>query len=519
MRSSDIQQVVIVGGGTAGWMTAAALSSVLKNRNLRITLIESEHIGTVGVGEATIPHLRYFNQRLGIDEHEFIRQTNATYKLGIEFIDWGGLGESYLHPFGEFGREINGLDFLHYWLKARRDGANDSLFDYSVPVVACQHNKFTYPSADANSLLSDFSYAFQLDASAYAAFLRQFSERNGVTRVEGKVQQVELCEQTGDIKTLHLDNGATLSADLFIDCSGFRSLLLGASLGVEFDDWSQWLPCDRAIAVPSDKLARLNPYTQAKAVSAGWKWTIPLQHRTGNGIVYSSAFMSDDEAQAILAQEVTGKILANFNQLKFVAGRRRQTWAANCIAVGLSSGFLEPLESTSIYLIQAAIMHLIEHFPLAGEQPNARQAFNRLMALEYDRIKDFLILHYHVTRRNDSEFWNYCRTMRVPQSLTEKIDAFKSIGYINQYEQGLFLQPSWIAVMVGQGLVPDNYHPNANVMDPVALARYLKTLQGNIQTQVASLDDHQHILDRHCRAKVGDHPWPRSAMSLYSVFS
>lgn len=513
------KSLAIVGGGTAGWMCAAAFSYLFRDFGLQVTLVESEQIGTVGVGEATIPHLRYFNQRLGIDEHEFIRRTHATYKLGIEFIDWGKVGESYIHPFGDFGRKINDVDFLHYWLKARQEGSRSSLFDFSLPVTACQNRKFAYPSRDPNSPLSDYSYAFQIDASAYAAFLREYSEKQGVQRVEGKVQHVVQNSDSGHIEELRLEGGRTITADFFIDCSGFRSLLLGRTLDVGFEDWSKWLPCDRAIAVPSAGQPEILPYTKAKALSAGWKWTIPLQHRTGNGIVYSSHFMNDSDAERLLLDEVEGKTLANLNQLSFTAGKRRQSWCKNCVAIGLSGGFLEPLESTSIYLIQAAIMHLAEHFPTEKNANVAETEFNRLMDLEYERIKDFLILHYHVTQRDDSEFWRYCRTMEVPETLREKMRCFKSIGHIDQYEQGLFLLPSWIAVMVGQGIVPDHYHPLADNLESSELGRFLDKFRADMRAKVDSLELHENVLRSHCQAKKGEYPWPESAMNLYSVFS
>lgn len=520
MLNSHIKHLVIVGGGTAGWMCAAGLAKLFDNTGLKITLLESEQIGTVGVGEAAIPHIRHFNQRLGIDEHEFIRRTNATYKMGIEFTDWGKIGDAYIHPFGSFGRRIDQVDFIHYWLKARSAGYTTPLSDFSLPIVACNQKKFDYPSADQTSLLSSYSYSFHLDAAAYAQLLREHSENLGVTRLEGKVTHVATDPQSGHITELHLDDGATLPADFFIDCTGFRSLLLGETLNTGFEDWSRWLPCDRAIAIPTTNSgAEIAPYTKAKALKVGWKWTIPLQHRTGNGIVYSSDFMDDSEAAELLLQEIEGEPLAQLNHLRFRAGRRLKSWTKNCVAIGLSSGFLEPLESTSIYLIQAAIMNFVDHFPTAKNFPIAKREFNRLMNLEYDRIKDFLILHYHMTQRDDSEFWRHCRALDIPDTLQEKIDAFKQIAQIDQYEQGLFLAPSWTAVMVGQGLIPDSYHPLADGMDVPALHRLLNQLEQDIKQQASSLHPHRSILEAHCKATPGEHPWPESAKSLYSVFS
>lgn len=519
MQQNNVKNLVIVGGGTAGWMCAAAFSHVLKGLNLNIILVESEQIGTVGVGEATIPHLRYFNSRLGINEHEFIRATNATYKLGIEFIDWGRVGESYIHPFGEFGRKINNIDFIHYWLKAQNAGFKSDLFDFSLPVAACLNNKFAYPARDPQSLLSTFSYAFQLDATAYAKFLRTYSEQRGVRRIEGKILEIIKDQQSADIQTLLLDNGKKIEGDFFIDCSGFRSMLLGDALSVDYEDWSHWLPCDRAVAVPSKSQGPLHPYTKAKALKHGWKWTIPLQHRTGNGLVYCSEYMSDDEAADTLQTEISGETIANLNFIRFKAGRRKATWSNNCMAVGLSSGFLEPLESTSIYLIQAAIMNFIEHFPLDKDYETPRNAFNKLMSMEYERIKDFIVLHYHATHRDDSEFWNYCRTMEIPETLKEKMQSFQELGFIDQYKYGLFLLPSWVAVLVGQGFAPNDYHPFADAVDTKDLKQYLTQLQEDIKKQVASLEDHKQLLATHCSAEEGEHPWPESAMSLYGVFS
>ena len=519
MNSQDIKHIVIVGGGTAGWMSAAALAHVLKPLKLRITLVESEQLGTVGVGEATIPHLRYFNARLGINEHEFIRTTQATYKLGIEFVDWGRKGESYIHPFGDFGQKINGLDFIHYWTQNQSQGVQDSIFDYSMPVAACQKKRFTYPSSNTQSILSKFSYAFQMDASGYAQYLRAYSEERGVQRVEGKITDVIKCKHSGDIETLHLGNGKEIHGDFFIDCSGFRSLLLGETLSVGYDDWSKWLPCNRAIAVPSTKMDVLPPYTKAKALSAGWKWSIPLQHRTGNGVVYCSNFLSDDEASEQLLQETQGDPLADLNFLKFTTGRRRKTWSHNCLAIGLSSGFLEPLESTSIYLIQIAIMTFIEQFPQNNDSEIPRKQFNQQMALEYERIRDFIILHYHATHRDDSEFWNYCRTMDVPDTLKEKLESFTQLGYLDQYQHGLFLLPSWVAVLVGQGFEPQSYHPFANAVANDDRIAYMAQLKENIHQQAEKLRPHNDVLAEHCQAKEGEHPWPTSSLSLYDVFS
>jgi len=515
-----VPRILIVGGGTAGWMCAAAISRRFAAAKLHITLVESEQIGTVGVGEATIPHLRYFNERLGFREPEFLQATSATYKLGIEFNNWGQVGESYIHPFGVFGKEFRDVDFHHLWVRYKQDHPEDSLFDYSISVLAASRGKFAYPSTKPDDLLSEYSYAFHIDASRYATFLRRHAESWGVRRVEGKITGVQQHPDSGDITKLTLDNGAELEADFFIDCSGFQSLLLGKTLGTEFIDWSHWLPCDRAIAVPTVSNGPPLPYTKSTAHSAGWQWRIPLQHRTGNGHVYSSKYMSDDEALAILRNNLDGEELAEPRQLKFIAGRRRHTWVKNVLGMGLASGFLEPLESTSIYLIQNAIMKLAEFFPRSGDNQVRRDEFNQQMNMEYERIKDFLILHYHATRRDDSPFWNYCRTMSVPDSLREAMEAFRRTGYLKPYKHGLFMVPSWVAVLIGQGMLPESWHPAANIWDAQQLHRNMQQLKHQMQTAAEQLPDHHSAIQKHCAdGDAGAEPWPQAAMSLYSVFS
>lgn len=513
-------RIVIVGGGTAGWMCAAALSRRLAPAQLHITLVESDQIGTVGVGEATIPHLRYFNERLGFREPDFLRATHATYKLGIEFNNWGQIGEGYIHPFGVFGKDFREVDFHHLWTRYQKNHPTDSLFDYSISVLAAARGKFAYPSRKPEDLLSEYSYAFHIDASGYAAFLRRHAESWGIKRVEGKIVQVHRHTDSGDITKLSLDNGTNLEADFFIDCSGFQSLLLGKTLGAEFMDWSQWLPCNRAIAVPTASNGPPLPYTKATAHSAGWQWRIPLQHRTGNGHVYCSDYLSDDEALAILRQNLDGEALAEPRQLRFTAGRHRQTWVNNCVGIGLSSGFLEPLESTSIYLIQIAIMKLMEFFPRAGDNRVRREEFNEQMSLEYERIKDFLILHYHATRRNDSPFWNYCRTMEVPDSLRDAMETFRKTGYLKPYKYGLFMVPSWVAVLIGQGVIPESWHPAANDWDANTLHINMQRLQQQMKAAANQLPDHITAVRQHCAPGADNvEPWPKAAMSLYSVFS
>lgn len=509
--------IVIVGGGTAGWMTAAALAKVVGKQADSITLIESDRIGTVGVGEATIPHLRYFNNKLGINEHDFIKATNATYKLGIEFVNWGKIGDSYIHPFGEFGAEKNGVSFHHYWRAAQDFGDEVPIFDYSLPVAACKAGRFDYPSKDKRSIYSTYAYAFHIDASQYAKYLQNYSANLDVKRIEGKITHVTRDKSSGDILSVELEDNRVIEGDLFIDCSGFKSLLLQQELEVEFEDWSHWLKCDRAVAVPCESPFTPPPYTQATAQKAGWQWKIPLQHRTGNGYVYCSDHISADEATQSLLNNLEGAALADPNYIKFKAGRYKQGWKNNCIAIGLSSGFLEPLESTSIYLIQAAIMSLIEYFPAFDSNNDVlRDEYNRQMQIEYDRIRDFLILHYHATEREDSPFWQHCKNMEIPESLQFRMQAFQENGYVDHYDQGLFLIPSWIAVYLGQGITPKGYHPNVSQLPPLELLKSLAELRKMINNATDRLPTHQQSLNKHIAEKS---PWPPSAMSLYGVFS
>ena len=488
------QRVVIVGGGTAGWMTAAALVRLLPHA-CDVHLVESEEIGIVGVGEATLPHLRAFVESLGIDEAEFMRTTHATFKLGIDFQDFGRIGSHYLHPFGEFGRPVNDVPFHHYWLRMRGARPGDEIFDYSVANVMSAMNRFQPPSPDRGSLMSTISYAYQFDATRFAPYLRAYAQARGARRSEGRVVGVERDPENGDVRVLTLEDGRRIEGDLFVDCSGFRSLLLGQTLGVAWEDWSHWLPCDRAVALPCvPPEGPVAPYTKAIAMSAGWRWRIPLQHRVGNGYVYSSAHISDAAAADAIVAAVEGAPLAEPRLLKFRAGRRARSWERNVVAVGLASGFLEPLESTSIYLAQGAITQLIELFPIGAVDPGDRDEFNRMVDLEYDRIRDFLILHYHATTRDDSSFWNHVRTMVVPDSLHEKIELFRVAGRVHKYTHGLFLEPSWLAVYLGQGIVPQGWDQRADVPDPVGLGQAMDQLRGQIAAEVRAMPDHAAFL-------------------------
>jgi tryptophan halogenase len=491
-------KVVVVGGGTAGWMTAAALTKLLPSR-CDVHLIESEAIGIVGVGEATLPHIRAFNERLGINEAEFMAGTRATFKLGIEFRDWGKLGDSYIHPFGTFGRGNSEVEFHHYWTRQLHEGgAPAPLGDYSMAVTMACMNRFMLPDPNPSKLESTFSYAYQFDATLFAPFLQRLATTMGTRRTEGRIVDVELDGATGDIAAVRLESGDRIQGDLFVDCSGFVSLLLGKALGEPFEDWSQWLPCDRAVAMPCRTRTSLTPYTSAIAMPGGWRWRIPLQHRTGNGYVYSSAFISDDEARHGLVDAVEGEPIAEPRVLKFKAGRRRRSWVRNCVGIGLASGFLEPLESTSIYLIQAAITSLVELFPEPGISSLDRDEFNRLIDLEYDRIRDFLILHYHATERADSPFWDHVRTMTVPDTLHEKMELFRRRGRVAKYREGVFLDASWIAVYVGQGIIPAGHDMRADLPSAGALSKAMDALRSEIRAGAEAMPDHRGHIERYC---------------------
>ncbi len=494
MRSKPIREVLIVGGGTAGWMTAAALSHVLAGQAINIRIVESEEIGTVGVGEATVPHIRFFNARLGIDEAQFMRETSATFKLGIEFRDWARKGDSYIHPFGVFGDAIGGVAFHHHWTRLNQAGGTDPIDAYSVPVVAARMDRFAHPDPDPDALLSTYSYAYQFDAGLYAGFLRRLAESRGVQRTEGKITGVARNTESGFVESVSLESGKTITSELFIDCSGFRGLLIEQSLAAGYDDWSHWLPCDRAVAVPSAGTGTLSPYTRATALDAGWAWRIPLQHRVGNGHVYCSAHISDDAAADAVLAQLDGAPLAEPRFLRFKTGKRRLQWAANVVAIGLSAGFLEPLESTSIHLIQLAIGRLLDFFPDSGWDPVGTAEYNRLMDLEYERVRDFLILHYHATERTDSAFWNYVRTMPIPDSLAHRLTTFRERGVVVNYRDGMFLDASWIAVYLGQRIVPRHSDPLGVKISDAALFTRMAEMREDIAAAAATLPTQTQFL-------------------------
>jgi tryptophan halogenase len=495
-----VRKVLVLGGGTAGWMTAAALSKVL-NGQVEVVLVESEQIGTVGVGEATIPPILTFNSMLGIDERAFMRATRATFKLGIEFRDWTRLGDRYIHPFGTYGLDIEAIKFHQVWRKVRDQVG--PIEDFNLAAVAARQNRFALPDPDPAKVLSSLKYAFHFDAGLYARFLRDFAEKRGVTRIEGKVADVALRGEDGFIQSVTLEDGRTLQADLFIDCSGFRALLIGQALGGRYLDWSHWLPNDRAVAIPCDTGGDgLTPYTRATADKAGWRWSIPLQHRTGNGYVYSSAHIDDDEALAALTAGLDGPPRADPNFLRFQVGRRDRAWIKNCVAIGLSSGFLEPLESTSIHLIQAGITKLLALFPDKGFDPLEIDEYNRLTAQQVELVRDFIILHFKATERSDTPYWDYVRTMEIPDSLARKIDLFASRGRIFQSDYDLFAEPSWIAVLLGQGIVPRQYDALVDALPAAALVHRLKRMADLIGQTAQAMPDHQAFIARYCAADL-----------------
>ena len=483
-------------------MAAAALARAFPSLDIR--LVESEEIGIVGVGEATVPHLRAYNETLQIDEVDFVRAVRGTFKLGIQFVDWGSIGSKYVHGFGTIGHDYRGLPFHQYWTRLHLAGKARDIGEYSLNTAAAEAGRFMSGATDVprESPLSQVAYAYHFDAGLYAQYLRRYAEARGVRRIEGEIVEVTLRSTDGFIESVRLKSGARISGELFIDCSGFRGLLIEQALQTGYDDWTDWLPCDRAVAVPSEKSAPATPYTRSTARTAGWQWRIPLQHRTGNGYVYSSRYLGDDEATTTLLANLDGRPLAEPRLLRFTTGRRRRMWNRNCVALGLASGFLEPLESTSIYLVQSGIARLIQMFPDRHMSPVLQQRFNAEAAFEIERIRDFLILHYHATQRRDSEFWRYCGTMSIPEPLEQVIRLFRDSGRFYRNAEEMFALTSWVQVMIGQHIVPSAYHPLVDQVPDAELAKLGESVRGVVASCVAVMPSHEQFIARCCQAPV-----------------
>lgn len=491
---------VIVGGGSAGWMTAACLAHTLKGTQ-RVSVIESEEIGTVGVGEATIPPLQFFNKVLGIDEREFIRATQASFKLGIEFHNWSHVGHRYFHQFGEFGAHIDGISFHQFWLRLADQGHPFPLSDYAPAAIAARQGRFLPPYPNMPKDMPPLAYAYHFDAGLYARFLRDYAEKRGVARIEGRITHVDRNGESGLIEALRLHDGRVIAGDFFLDCSGFQGLLIERTLQTGYEDWSHWLPCNRALAVPCGKnAAGFVPFTRSTAHAAGWQWRIPLQHRTGNGHVYCSNYISDDEAAQVLLSHLDSAAQADPRLLRFTTGRRRKFWNGNCVALGLAAGFMEPLESTSLHLVQSAIFRFLSLMPLSSTpDPSAQEEFNRLSIAEFEQIRDFIILHY-VANTRDEPFWRDCRTMSIPDSLAHRLELFRARGKVARHDGQLFSEASWVAVMLGQGVRPQRWDPLADVIPMADLQKQADGLRGRLHQAIARMPSHPEFIEHNCKA-------------------
>jgi tryptophan halogenase len=499
-------RIAIVGGGTAGWMCAAGLRNGLPPGDYGLTLVESQEIGTVGVGEATLPTLKPFNDGLGLGEARLMSTCGATFKLGIRFCDWERTGRQYYHLFGAFGEPWGGIDFQHHWLRAERNGHCEPLEAYSFAAAMAEANAFTLPEQEPRSIRSTFSYAYHLDAGLYAGLLRDWATARGVRRIEGRVLDIRRDAESGEIEEIVLKSGERLAADLFIDCTGFRASLLGGALGVAWEDWSHWLPCDRAWAVSCRHGGPITPYTRATARPEGWTWRIPLRHRVGNGLVFCSRFTPEAEARGTLLAALEAPALGDPHLLRFTTGRRDRAWSHNCVAIGLSAGFLEPLESTGIFLIQAAVADLVRLIPRPGagrSDPRLAAEYNRLARWQYERVRDFLVLHYAANRRCGEPLWDYTRTMGLPESLDHRMRLFRARAHLPNYRFGLFSRDSWLAVLQGQGVLAEAYDPLAQAQPRAALEEKLRAIRERILRGVRGLPEHGAFLERYCRT-AGD---------------
>jgi len=493
MHKNKIQRVVIVGGGTAGWISAALMAKTLA-KTVEITLVESDKIGIIGVGEATIPPIIHLNNAIGLDEKTFIKETNATIKLGIEFDNWGKLGDSYMHAFGGIGKNFPFCDFHHFWLKSKQAGDTSNYWDYSLNYQAAKNNKFNKVTTIEGTNLPGIEYAYHFDAGLYAKLLSRFSQNMGVKRIEGIVNKVNLNNATGYVTDVELESGKKIHGDLFIDCTGQKALLIEGALSTGFEDYSHWLPCDRAVAVPCESVEPLTPYTRSTAHGSGWQWRIPLQHRIGNGLVYSSKYMTDEQAKDKLLSQLDGKPLAEPKVIPFKTGVRRKQWHKNVVAIGLSSGFFEPLESTNIHLIQTAAIRLLKFFPHSGIKSTEVSEFNRQSKVESEQMRDFIILHYKLNQREDSDFWRACQRMEVPDTLANKMALFEQSGKVFREQDELFTEIAWQQVMIGQNLIPQDYHPIANSLSEEQILDLMGNLKVLISRTVGNLTDHKAYL-------------------------
>ena len=488
-----IKRVVVAGGGTAGWMAAALLVKTL-GKVVEVTLVESDEIGTVGVGEATIPPLVTYLRLLDIREQDFMAATGGTFKLGISFENWRNVGENYIHSFGTTGTDHWAAGFQHFWLRDRARGSQTGYGEYCLELKAAQANRFSHlPKQGLN-------YAFHIDATLFAGFLRSFSEKLGARRVEGKIVEVGTDPASGGVERLTLDSGQVVEGDLFIDCTGFRGLLIEQTLHTGYEDWSHWLPCDSAVALQTESTIEAIPYTRSIAHQAGWQWRIPLQHRVGNGLVYCGRYMSDDEARVLLLKNIVGGHINKPRVLKFRTGRRLRNWNRNVVAMGLASGFVEPLESTSIHLIQRGMIRLLQMFPHDGIRQSEIDEYNRQCLKEIEHIRDFIVLHYKVTNRQDTPFWRHCSAMPVPDSLAHRIALFRETGRVFHTDGELFHENSWIQVMLGQGILPEQYHPAADVLTDEELTRFLANIRKRVEQTVATLPNHEAYVRQYCGA-------------------
>ncbi|TLU66841.1 tryptophan 7-halogenase [Thalassotalea litorea] len=490
-NKKQIRKVVIAGGGTAGWMAAAATSKLLDHR-VEVTLVESDLIPTIGVGEATIPTLHLFHRLLGINEREVMAATNATFKLGISFENWREKDKNYIHSFGYLGPDCWACGFQHFWLKGKERGLVSEIGDYVPEHLASREGKFAVMAKQ------ELNHAYHMDAGLYAKFLRKIAEKSGTTRVEGTIDEVQLDPENGYIKALKLANGQLVEGDLFIDCTGFKGLLIEQTLHAGFDDWSHYLPCNSAIAVQTESVSKPVPYTRSIARESGWQWRIPLQNRTGNGLVFCDKYMTDNQAIDALLTHVEGKTLNDPRVIKYTTGVRRKQWVKNCIASGLSAGFIEPLESTGIHLFQKAIVRLLQLFPQNGFNQVDIDEYNKQSMEEMLNIRDFIIMHYHVTERDDSPFWRYCKNMPIPDSLAHRLELFKESGRVFKKHGDLFGETSWVQCLIGQGMMPNSYHPIVDVMSDGELEKFLSHAKMNTRKKVDNWPDHWQFIQNYC---------------------